>query len=298
MDAAYYYDVTHCPVCGSPDLDPWGKEIREYRLVRCRRCAFICVGHRPTTSAIGEYYSSPSQYDGWEAAIEPRRRMWERRVRLLSRLKLRGSLLDVGTGIGQFLAVVRPLVSRVTGTEVSRSACEVAKRLYGLDIRHGVLEEIPFNERFDIVTLFHVVEHVDDPTVTLNTCVRLLNDDGMIAMAVPNEIQGLRFRLTRLLCRIAPGRIRRPFFTPPIDLGVPDQEIHLNYFTPATAARLFAACGLEVETILLDPYYPVKNNAVTRAKGVWYALSRAIRRLTGHIAFDAFIVIGRKRAGA
>ena len=289
-----YYDVTQCPVCGSSRLGPWGEEIKAYRLVQCADCEFICVGHRPTTAAISEYYSSPSQYDGWEAAIEPRRKMWQRRVDLLRRSGLHGSLLDVGTGIGQFLQVVRPLVSRVAGTEVSRSACEVAKRLYDLDIRHGVLEDISFTERFDVVTLFHVVEHVDDPKVTLTTSIRLLNDHGLIVMAVPNEIQGVRFRLTRLLCRILPGRIRRPFFTPPIDLAVPDQEIHLNYFTPATAARLFANCGLKVEQILLDPYYPVTDSWVAKAKGVWYAVSRVVHALTGYVAFDAFIVIGRK----
>src|SRR4051812_33450485 len=105
--AANYYKVAGCPVCGSRDLRSWGKEIAKYKLVRCAACEFVCVGHRPTTEAIGEYYSSPSQYDGWEAGIEPRRKMWERRVRLLGN-RLRGSVLDVGTGIGQFLAVARP----------------------------------------------------------------------------------------------------------------------------------------------------------------------------------------------
>ena len=293
-----YKDVSRCPICGSPALEPWGKEVREYRLVRCARCEFICVGHRPTTEAISAYYSSPSQYDGWEAAIEARQKMWERRVHKLSRVGVRGSLLDVGTGIGQFLAVVRPLVSQVTGTEVSSSACQAAKRLYGLDIRHGVLEQIPFDERFDVITLFHVVEHVDDPKETLRTCVRLLREDGMIVMAVPNEIQGFRFVVTRFLRRLAPGLVRRPFFTPAIDLAVPDQEIHLNYFTPRTAVELFTACGLQVETVLLDPYYPVTGSFVARLKGLWYAASRLITALTGRIGFDAFIVIGRKPRSA
>jgi 2-polyprenyl-3-methyl-5-hydroxy-6-metoxy-1,4-benzoquinol methylase len=293
--AARYYDVVACAVCRSGQLDPWGKEIAAYRLVRCRRCGFVCVGHRPTIRAIGEYYSSPSQYDVWESELEPRRRMWSSRVNLLGTRGVHGSLLDVGTGIGQFLAVVQPLVDRVSGTEVSTSACEVAKRLYDLDIRHGVLEDISFAERFDVITLFHVVEHVDNPSETLSTCVRLLNDQGLIVMAVPNEIRGLRFVLARLLCRVAPGLIRRPFFTPPIDLNVPDQEIHLNYFTPKSATRLFEACGLEIEAILLDPYYPVKNNGRTKAKALWYAVSRVIRTITGYVGFDAFIVVGRKR---
>jgi SAM-dependent methyltransferase len=289
-----YYNVSTCSICGSSDLEPWGMEVRDYRLVRCTRCDFICVGYRPTTAAISEYYSSPSQYDGWEAALGPRQRMWERRVRLLAAAGVRGSLLDVGTGIGQFLAVVRPLVSKVTGTEVSSSACRAAKRLYGLDIRHGVLENISFDERFDVITLFHVVEHVDDPKTTLTTCVRLLREDGMIVMAVPNEIQGFRFVVTRLLRRVGGRLIRRPFFTPPIDLTVPDQEIHLSYFTPRTAVELFTACGLTVEAVVLDPYYAVSGSFVARLKGLWYGVSRVITRMTGHIGFDAFIVIGRK----
>jgi 2-polyprenyl-3-methyl-5-hydroxy-6-metoxy-1,4-benzoquinol methylase len=270
--------------------------VRDYQLVQCDDCEFIFVGHRPTSEAISEYYSSPSQYDGWEAGIEPRRKMWERRVQILKNSGIRGALLDVGTGIGQFLAVARPLLTRAVGTEVSRSACEAAKRLYGVEIHHGEIEHISFNERFDAITLFHVVEHVGDPVQTISTCVRLLNDDGVIAIAVPNEIQGLRFKAARLLRRIAPRLITRPLFTPAIDLTVPDQEIHLNYFTPSTATRLFRTCGLQVETIQLDPYHPVTNSAAARAKGIWYAVSQAIHRLTGRVEFDAFIVIGRKAA--
>jgi 2-polyprenyl-3-methyl-5-hydroxy-6-metoxy-1,4-benzoquinol methylase len=295
QDATLYYDVAACAVCKSERLEPWGKEVEEYRLVRCSRCGFVCVGRRPTTSAIAEYYSSPSQYDRWEAELEPRRKMWMNRLGLLKKMRLRGSLLDVGTGIGQFLALARPLVDRVSGTEVSRSACEAAKRLYNLDVRHGILEDISFAERFDVITLFHVVEHVDDPSVTLSTCVRLLNDHGLIAMAVPNEIKGFRFVFTRLLCRMAPGLVHRPFFTPPIDLSIPDHEVHLNYFTPQSATRLFEASGLEVQAILLDPYYPAKNNAITWAKRTWYRMSRAVKGLTGYVCFDAFIVVGRKR---
>jgi SAM-dependent methyltransferase len=294
MKAHNYKDVSRCPICASADLEPWGNEVPEYRLVRCAHCAFICVGQRPTTEAISAYYSSPSQYDSWEAAIEGRRTMWERRVRQLRKVGVRGSLLDVGTGIGQFLATVRPFVSRVTGTEVSSSACKAAKRLYDLDIRQGVLEDIAFQERFDVVTLYHVVEHVDDPVATLTTCVGLLNENGMVVMAVPNEVQGVRFIVTRLLRRFGLARGRRPFFTPPIDLSVPDQEIHLNYFTPDTVMRLFKSCGLEVEKVLLDPYYPVTGRAVARLKGLWYVASRAITALTGRIGFDAFVVIGRK----
>src|SRR5205085_7239914 len=122
------------------------------------------------------------------------------------------------------------------------------------------IEHISFTERFDVITLFHVLEHVGDPVQTLSTCVRLLNDDGVIAIAVPNEIQGFRFKLARLLRWIAPRLITRPLFTPAIDLTVPDQEIHLNYFTPLTASRLFRTCGLQVETIELDPYYPVTQS--------------------------------------
>lgn len=295
--SADYVDVTQCPLCASTRLEPWAREVGDYELVRCKVCAFICVGHRPTTAAISVYYSSPSQYDGWEAAIEPRRKMWERRVALLRGVGIGGAVLDVGTGIGQFLALVKPHVQRVVGTEVSSSACEVAKRRFGLDIHHGVLETVGLSERFNLITLFHVVEHVDDPVATIRTCVGLLRDDGMVAMAVPNEIQGARFRLARLLRRVAPMWIRRPFFTPAIDLAIPDNEIHLNYFTPATASRLFATCGLKVEAVMLDPYYPLAKGPVTLGKGVWYQVSRLIKALTGYVAFDAFIVIGRRDPG-
>jgi 2-polyprenyl-3-methyl-5-hydroxy-6-metoxy-1,4-benzoquinol methylase len=72
----------------------------------------------------------------------------------------KGPLLDVGTGIGQFLAFEKQKYD-IDGTEVSARAIEIARTKYGLHIRRGTVKELDFGDRrFEVITLFHVREHV------------------------------------------------------------------------------------------------------------------------------------------
>src|SRR5438876_6088807 len=114
------FKVESCFLCDSHDLVRWGEGdvVEKYKLIQCNNCGFICVGNRPSTEAISKYYSSPLQYDGWIQDIDARKRMWGNRIKLLRGVGIRGSLLDVGTGIGQFLSLVKPFVEEVHGTEV------------------------------------------------------------------------------------------------------------------------------------------------------------------------------------
>jgi len=123
-----------------------------------------------------------------------------------------GRLLDVGTGIGQFLHFAR-FGYEVTGTEVSEQAIQIARVKYGLELRRGRIEELDFgNRRFDVITLFHVLEHVHDPRRLLSRCRELLSTTGIVVVAVPNEIHGWKRPIKSALAlsrRGLPGTRRR-----------------------------------------------------------------------------------------
>jgi SAM-dependent methyltransferase len=95
-------------------------------------------------------------------------------------------LLDVGCGAGELLGKAARLGWQVTGVEPDAVACEVARGA-GLDVITGTVECVPRPEAgYAMVTLSHVLEHVADPVQTLRACVRVLAEDGCIAVVTPN----------------------------------------------------------------------------------------------------------------
>jgi 2-polyprenyl-3-methyl-5-hydroxy-6-metoxy-1,4-benzoquinol methylase len=106
-------------------------------------------------------------------------------VRYLSRVP-GGRLLDVGCGTGEWLALMRGFGWQVQGNDFDASAVEVARGM-GLDVVCGALEaqEFPDN-RFDAITLNHVIEHVPDPMETLRECARILKPGGKVLLFTPN----------------------------------------------------------------------------------------------------------------
>lgn len=107
--------------------------------------------------------------------MEARDRLWTRRIRKMSQHQRAGTLLDVGTGIGQFLNLARADYSLVLGTEISTSAIKIAKRLYNLDILKATIQSLDNDQQFDNITAFHVLEHAHQPAAFLERCNRLLS---------------------------------------------------------------------------------------------------------------------------
>jgi SAM-dependent methyltransferase len=135
-----------------------------------------------------------------------------------------GRVLDVGCGDGDFLADLRRLGWEGYGTEFSEVACELT-RARGINVRQGSLRSAGFPDRFfDVVTIWHVLEHLPEPAAELAEARRILRDDGLLVLEVPNS--GC---LTFQLCQ------ERWW---PLDI-----PRHLQHFTPATLARLLDRSG-------------------------------------------------------
>ncbi len=107
-----------------------------------------------------------------------------RKVVLINRLsKSKGSLLDVGAGTGDFLLAASTSNWQVQGVEVNASARKRAHEK-NLDLKAS-LDEIQ-NQTFDVITLWHVLEHLHDLEGTIARLKLLLNENGILIIAVPN----------------------------------------------------------------------------------------------------------------
>jgi SAM-dependent methyltransferase len=114
-----------------------------------------------------------------------RRRRYDRLVRNLDAPKRPSRLLDVGSGTGEFLLRMRDLGWQVMGQDVDPKAAEVVRRA-GIECLVGPIESATIDDRFDVITLHHVVEHLHDPVRTLSACRRLLAPGGLVWLATPH----------------------------------------------------------------------------------------------------------------
>jgi SAM-dependent methyltransferase len=114
----------------------------------------------------------------------------------------------------------------VTGTEFSDDACRYAREVVGIPVRVGGLEQLRFPDHsFDVVTMWHVLEHVPDPRPTLAEVARILRPGGVFLVGVPN-FGSAEARLTTA------GWFH---------LDVPR---HLSHYTPASLKTALLAAGL------------------------------------------------------
>ena len=136
-----------------------------------------------------------------------------------------GRVLDVGCGRGAYLAELRRHGWQVTGLEPSPTYSQVARDQFGLTVHTATVPGwCAHGERFDLITLWHVLEHVDDPFATVSDLRGLLAPGGLLVAEVPN---------------IAGWAARR--FGP--DWYHLDLPRHLHHFTPTTLQRVFRRVG-------------------------------------------------------
>ena len=261
--------VSQCDICGGGVLrtcDPVAN------IVECAACRYRFVNPRPAQLEIAEAYSEPNFYEPWLASEIGREKMWRKRLRRLPRLPAGSRVLDVGAGIGTFLALARDETGWVvSGTEISRSAVQLARERHGLDLMVGQFEELSVPAAtFDLITLWHVLEHVPSPSRLLRACHRALLPGGWLVVAVPNDSTA-RWRAEQLkgfLRRRNAARYQR------LARGT---EIHLSHFSPPVLAQLLRQHGFRATRWSIDDHYPnpqLKTNTLV-------ALHRAILLLTG-----------------
>lgn len=193
-----------CNFCGSAQTAPFAvvpdlllERIHvKATLVRCRQCGLVYQNPRPTLAEMGEHY--PPEYEPYvDHAAQPKRN-WllqkaiqhgtNKRCRFVTRHKPNGRLLDIGCAMGGFLLGMRELGGwNVAGVEVNHAVAEAARQRHGLDVFAGTLEEAAYPAAsFDAVTLWDVLEHLHDPGPTLTEIHRVLRDEGIVVIRVPN----------------------------------------------------------------------------------------------------------------
>lgn len=197
-------ETVDCVLCGASETrlafagtDRLAVTGEPFAIVQCKRCGLLFLNPRPTPEEMGRYYPYSQYKDEFTPAIEDepsvvtrfnRRYHMERLCRAVERVKRAGRLLDVGCATGNFLAGMRRRGDwRVCGVEPNEEAARYARDRFGLEVFSGELSAAGYAERsFDVVTLWNVLEHLHAPVETLSQIRRLLKEDGVLILSVPN----------------------------------------------------------------------------------------------------------------
>lgn len=239
--------VPLCPLCDhdrhAPFAAGYDYELRTcqnlWRFVRCAQCAHVWLNPRPAVSTLSAIY--PPHYYAYQytktvasLALAVKNALDRRKFASLARSLARPpqSFCDAGCGDGRYLRFARDAginPARIHGLELDDRTVERIKA-DGFNAYNARVEDCTSiaPASLDLITMFHVIEHVDDPRRVVKRLAEWLAPGGVLALETPN-LDSLDARL-----------FKRTFW------GGYHIPRHWNLFTPDSLARLLTSAGLKV----------------------------------------------------
>ena len=254
---AHYITVTDHSVTGET-----------FELYRDAALDLLVTSPKPAAADLGRYYESVdyiSHTDGARSIVEKayqvvKKIALKRKVALINSFKSSGKLLlDIGAGTGDFVLAASKKGWDATGVEPNSNAKSIG---IAKGVSYADSSDLLADNSFDIITMWHVLEHVPDVAAQIAELKRLLKPDGFIIIAVPN------FRSYDALYY---GRYWAAY----------DVPRHLSHFSKTAIDGLFTKQGFKVTRILpmvFDAFYvsllseKYKTGKMQYAKAIWIGL--------------------------
>lgn len=190
-----------CRLCKSKKLSVF-LSLKDFKLLKCSSCQIIFIDPFPSATLQKEanrelYGRQMVQKEYWKKLPQLKRRV-KKAVTELQKFKKDGKLLDVGCGFGLFLEMAKEAGFKVYGVEMEKETVKAVQEKFGLkNIYQKNIKEIGFPERyFDVITLFDILEHLENPEVILKELKKLLKPNGVLVVQSPN-IKSIMFKLTK-----------------------------------------------------------------------------------------------------
>ena len=242
-----------CPWCGS-DNAQLHLELKDlfltqepFKILECKDCGLLYTSPRPNKEEIGKYYKSDEYYSHQENKEGFIPKVYEKvkSVNLRSKYKMAteglatGKILDIGCGVGDFLHTMEQQGWECTGVEPSEDAKAIAKKRIKAQLLSSEEQEHLQEGSFDVITMWHVLEHVDALRWQIQQLYRLCKPGGRIVIALPNykSYDGQYYKA---------------------EWAAYDVPRHLNHFNKETLIRCFEENQMKhirTEKLVWDAYY-------------------------------------------
>lgn len=233
-----------CYLCGKKELKVIRTKLRydiERNVLECHNCGIIYLEPKPIpkeyyeheyrklyTPVLGKKLSAEQIFD----IFLPYQKARIDELKHILKLNPEMKALDIGCSAGHFLYTLKNHVKECTGIEFNKEEAEFASKTLGLKIYTEPIEEtdIPL-EYFDLITVFQVLEHIDDPIKFLETTHKYLKPEGFLVVEVPN-VQDALISLYHI-------KEYSDFWF---------REPHVFYYSPKTLSMMLEKCGFVGET--------------------------------------------------
>lgn len=180
-----------CNLCGSHAFEPLNIDesvTRTGHNVLCSNCGLIFHYPAMTAEEMSDFYASEYS-DEYSASETISRDLAKERIEILkSKIDLSNAapVLEVGCAQGEFLAEINSLGIMAQGVEPSRAMAAQGRDSYGLNITTGVYDDLHEQpQKYGLICMFHVLEHVANPLVTLKRIRREIKNNGHLFLEVP-----------------------------------------------------------------------------------------------------------------
>jgi len=217
-----------------------------FAIVECENCKLKFTNPRPSLADIHKYYQSEDYISHSNKSNSPinliykiaRHFTLKSKLRLIERYRRKKTVLDVGCGSGHFLDLCAKNGWECTGIEPDENTRKTVMQKKGWDVYPG-LKDFPENQEFDVITLWHVLEHIHPLDETLLTLHARLRKKGILIVALPNCASWDAIHYNE-------------------NWAGYDVPRHLYHFTPETFKKLMVRYNFKIKDILsqkLDAYY-------------------------------------------
>ena len=290
-------EKTTCPICNSTNKSTFLRS-RNYRIndeafdiEQCNECEFRFTSPLPSIEEIGQYYATENyvSHTGTKKGLINKLFHAARFFTLRSKFNLINSVsngkhhLDIGAGNGIFLEFVKNKGWDVAGVELDDSSRNAIEDRLKMNIAKTIYDNQE-TEKYDVITMWHVLEHVYDLKKDIGTIKNKLKKDGTFIIAVPN-------------CESDDAKRYKEFW------AAYDLPIHLYHFRPKNIKALFAQFDMEVTQGLpmkVDAYYISlisekyknnnKNNLGVYFRGFIYGLISNLKAKKGEYSSQIYII--------
>ncbi|TDQ17072.1 methyltransferase family protein [Algoriphagus boseongensis] len=191
--------LNKCPLCKSghflnhQEIPDFAVSKESFVICRCTNCNLLFTNPRPGQEEIGPYYEFPEYFshdDESKSLTQSiynlvRKRNIKNKIHLIESYVRKGTWLDYGCGTGELLYAAKENNWKVAGIEPNEKARGLANKKLGEKVKES-LDEIKKSKSFDVITLFHVLEHIHELRKTVKKLLNRLNSNGYIIIAVPN----------------------------------------------------------------------------------------------------------------
>ena len=295
--------ITHdkCPLCQSSAIKKRFACVDEFAtgeqfdIFECTACGLAFTQNVPDEKEIDRYYESPTYISHSNTSKGFVNRVYHivrrimlhkkaRKVEMLTGLK-NGRLLDYGAGTGHFARLMETRGWSVTAIEKNGKARELALKEFGFEMLPVEALSTIKDKELDVVTMWHVMEHIQEPDRMWDELHRILGDKGIAIIAVPNSASYDALKYKEYWAAY-------------------DVPRHLWHFTPSTIAQWGEKHGFVLDgqyTMPFDGFYismlseQYKGSRLHTIRGFWNGFKGWLLQCRKSSASSSIIYVFRKR---